>query len=37
MFVAVESRVDPATGMTMHTDDIRKIVDPVLAKFDHRI
>lgn len=40
MFVAVESRVDPAvdptTGMTMHTDDIRKVVDPVLAKFDHR-
>jgi len=36
IFVAVESRVDPATGMTMHTDDIRKVVDPVLAKFDHR-
>lgn len=36
MFVAVESGVDPATGMTMHTDDIQKIVDPVLAKFDHR-
>jgi 6-pyruvoyltetrahydropterin/6-carboxytetrahydropterin synthase len=36
MFVAVESRVDPATGMTVHTDDIRKVVDPVLAKFDHR-
>jgi 6-pyruvoyltetrahydropterin/6-carboxytetrahydropterin synthase len=36
MFVAVESRVDPTTGMTLHTDDIRKVVDPVLAKFDHR-
>jgi 6-pyruvoyltetrahydropterin/6-carboxytetrahydropterin synthase len=36
MFVAVESGVDPATGMTMHTDDIRQVVDPVLAKFDHR-
>src|SRR4051812_36325583 len=36
MFVAVESGVDPATGMTMHTDDIRKVVDPVLAEFDHR-
>jgi 6-pyruvoyltetrahydropterin/6-carboxytetrahydropterin synthase len=22
--------------MTLHTDDIRKVVDPVLAKFDHR-
>jgi 6-pyruvoyl-tetrahydropterin synthase len=22
--------------MTMHTDDIQKVVDPVLAKFDHR-
>jgi 6-pyruvoyltetrahydropterin/6-carboxytetrahydropterin synthase len=36
VFVAVESRVDPATGMTVHTDDIRRVVDPVLAKFDHR-
>lgn len=36
MFVAVASGVDPATGMTMHTDDIRKVVDPVLATFDHR-
>jgi 6-pyruvoyltetrahydropterin/6-carboxytetrahydropterin synthase len=36
MFVGVESRVDPSTGMTVHTDDIRRVVDPVLAKFDHR-
>jgi 6-pyruvoyltetrahydropterin/6-carboxytetrahydropterin synthase len=36
LFVAVESRVDPTTGMTVHTDDLRRVVDPVLAKFDHR-
>jgi 6-pyruvoyltetrahydropterin/6-carboxytetrahydropterin synthase len=36
MFVGVESRVDPTTGMTLHTDDIRAVVDPVLARFDHR-
>jgi len=36
LFVGVESRVDPTTGMTMHTDDIRAVVDPVLARFDHR-
>jgi 6-pyruvoyltetrahydropterin/6-carboxytetrahydropterin synthase len=36
MFVAVESRVDPTTGMTVHTDHIRRVVDPVLAKLDHR-
>lgn len=36
IFVAVESRIDPATGMTIHTDRIKDAVDPVLSAFDHR-